>query len=74
MKEQFWGQGIATESAIAALNFGFKSLQLKTICAAADINHTASNVILRKIGMTKNGVFTFEDASCNWYTKDNPYN
>jgi RimJ/RimL family protein N-acetyltransferase len=74
LKEQFWGQGIATESAIATLNFGFKSLQLKTICAAADVNHTASNIILRKIGMNKSGVFTFEGASCNWYTKDNPYN
>ncbi|REG84628.1 GNAT family N-acetyltransferase [Winogradskyella sediminis] len=72
LKEQFWGQGYATEAAIASLNYGFKDLQLKHIGAAADINHIASNTILKNIGMQPSGTFKFEDTLCNWYDIKNP--
>ncbi|MBV7267800.1 GNAT family N-acetyltransferase [Winogradskyella luteola] len=73
LKEEFWGYGYATESAIASLEFGFKDLKLKEICAAADVDHIASNTILKKIGMQPSGTFTCEADSCNWYTLKNPY-
>ncbi len=73
LKEEFWGHGYATESAIASLKFGFKNLKLKEICAAADVNHIASNTILKKIGMQHSGTFTYEGDLCNWYSLKNPY-
>ena len=71
-KEKHWGNGYATESAIASLKFGFDDLKLKEICAAADVNHVASNTILKKIGLQPSGTFTYEDELCNWYTLKNP--
>jgi len=72
LKEQFWGKGYATEAALASLDYGFKDLKLKEIGATADINHIASNTILKKIGMQHSGAFEFEDDLCNWYTKKKP--
>lgn len=67
-KQQYWGKGYATESALASLEYGFKDLKLDEICAAADYNNLASNHILKKIGLKPNGWFTFEGDLCNWYT------
>ena len=72
LKEQFWGNGYATEAALASLNYGFKDLKLKKIGAAADVNHIASNTILRKIGMQQKSTFEFEGDLCNWYEIENP--
>lgn len=69
MKEQYWGNGYATEAALASLDFGFKDLKLQEICAAAEIEHIASNTILNKIGMTHSGTFEYEGDVCNWYVK-----
>lgn len=71
LKEEFWGNGYATEAAIASLNYGFNDLKLKEICAAADVNHIASNTILKKIGMKPSGTFEYEGDLCNWYTLKN---
>lgn len=66
-KEQHWGKGYATESAIASLEYGFKDLKLKEICGAAEAHHLVSNIILKKIGMKPSGTFTFDGELCNWY-------
>lgn len=67
LKEQFWGNGYATEAAIATLKYGFNDLKLKEIGAAADIDHTVSNAILKKIGLQHSGTFEYEGDLCNWY-------
>ncbi|WP_299523076.1 GNAT family N-acetyltransferase [Winogradskyella sp.] len=74
LKETFWGNGYATEAAIASLNYGFRDLNLEEICAAAHVNHIASNTILKKVGMEPSGTFEYDDDLCNWYTlKKNLY-
>lgn len=70
LKEHFWGNGYATEAAKASLDYGFTKLKLKQIGAAADVEHIASNTILKKIGMKASGTFTFEGSLCNWYLKE----
>lgn len=67
-----WGKGIATETAIASLEYGFNSLKLDKICAAAHIGNNGSNKILRKIGMNYVDDFYWEDIKCHWYEKENP--
>lgn len=71
-KEKHWGNGYATESALGALKYGFKDLELKEIGAAAEANHSVSNHILKKVGMQPSGTFIFENILCNWYIKTNP--
>jgi RimJ/RimL family protein N-acetyltransferase len=78
---KFWGNGYATESAIASLNYGFDILNLNEVFAAAHINNLASNYILKKIGFQLVGVFMYENEMNNWYvinrslweTKSNAY-
>lgn len=67
LKRKYWGQGIATETAIESLRYGFEQLELEEICAAAAIEHKASNHILSKIGLTFSGTFDYEEEPHNWY-------
>jgi len=67
LKENYWGKGIATETAIASLKYGFETMNLSEIGGAADVNHAASNKILRKIGLQFVDTFEYEGAAHNWY-------
>jgi [ribosomal protein S5]-alanine N-acetyltransferase len=68
--QKYWGQGYATESAVASLNYGFDVLQIPEIFAAADVHNAPSNRILTKLGFTKLEPFLYDDALHNWYRLD----
>jgi len=67
---KFWGKGIATECAIASLNYGFVQLGLTEIFAAAHIENLASNRILNKLGFQCSGSFLYDEVAHNWYAID----
>lgn len=67
LKQQYWGQGIATETSIASLKYGFDELRLEKICAAAEIENSASNAVLRKAGMNFIEPFFYKGIKCHWY-------
>ncbi len=67
LKKIYWGYGIATETAIESLKYGFENLGLKEIGAAANRNHLVSNKILKKVGLKFIETFDFEGVSHNWY-------
>lgn len=67
LKRKHWGKGVATETALASLKFGFQDLNLEKINAAADLDHEASNHILKKVGLKYQGQFLYENELCNWY-------
>jgi ribosomal-protein-alanine N-acetyltransferase len=67
LREQFWGRGIATETALACMNYGFETLHFREINACADIDHIASNKILKKIGLNYIEDFYFEGIKLHWY-------
>ncbi len=50
MKEH-WGKGIASETAITTVNYGFEKLALKTITGRAHIENIASQKVLLKTGL-----------------------
>ena len=62
----FWGQGYATEAAIASLKWGYEEQGYADIYAAADVANIASNRILSKLG-THQETFQFEGIDCQWY-------
>jgi ribosomal-protein-alanine N-acetyltransferase len=47
----YWGRGLATESAVAMLPYGFDRLGLQRIYATADHRNVASIRVMQKIGM-----------------------
>src|SRR4051812_21298576 len=64
---KYWGKGYASETAIASLEYGFNSLQLKEIYAMADIGNVASNRILTKSGLKFIETFSFHNVKHHWY-------
>ncbi|MEO0899858.1 MAG: GNAT family N-acetyltransferase [Bacteroidota bacterium] len=70
LKRKYWGQGIATETALVSLDYGFKQLGLTEIFAGAHVDNIGSNRVLNKLGMELLEQFTFEEMLCNWYGMD----
>ena len=64
---RYWGKGYASESSFATLDFGFKELNIETMCGAADIYNIASNKVLKKIGLNFIEEFMYKDEKINWY-------
>ncbi len=64
---EFRGQGIAVESAIVSLQYGFETLGLKNIIGRATQENTASISILKKIGMTFEKMFEEHGTLCVQY-------
>ena len=50
-----WGRGLATEAAVAALDYGFRKLELDRIVAVSDPDNAASRNVLGKIGLRAAG-------------------
>lgn len=51
-KREYWGKGLATEAAMAALDFGFHELRLPRIVSIFQIGNHGSRRIMEKLGMT----------------------
>ncbi|SRR5579883_3295006 len=51
LSRNYWGQGLATEAAIASLKYGFETLQLQRLVALAKTENSASIRVMEKIGM-----------------------
>lgn len=56
LAKAYWGKGYATEAAHASIAYGFESLDLPEIYALAYPENTASQKVMRKIGMVDQGL------------------
>jgi ribosomal-protein-alanine N-acetyltransferase len=50
--EEFWGQGLGTEAALAIRDYGFNMLNLSRLICVIDAENTASRRVAEKIGMS----------------------
>lgn len=64
---RYWGKGIATETAIASLDYAFNQLNLVEVYAAANCDNIASNKILQKVGLKLMETYLEDGIQCNWY-------
>lgn len=53
--QQYWGQGLATETSQAVLAYGFEHLSLPIIVSRARVDNPASIAVLNKTGFVKTG-------------------
>ncbi|MFJ9776418.1 GNAT family N-acetyltransferase [Kitasatospora sp. NPDC101157] len=58
-----WGQGYATEAAVAALAFGLGGLGLPEILAVTTATNLRSQAVMRRIGMTRDPADDFDDPA-----------
>lgn len=65
---KYWGKGYATESAKAALEYGFNELKLSEIYGIANIDNKASRNALEKCGLKFIEKFDFPiwNVQCDW--------
>ena len=56
-----WGKGFATEAAGACKNYGFEKLKFREIIALTDLENTASQKVLEKIGFIRRGIEVFNN-------------
>ncbi|WP_282074064.1 GNAT family N-acetyltransferase [Polaribacter atrinae] len=64
---RYWKKGYALESAIACLEYGFKTMNLDIIYGAAETENIGSNKILQKIGLQFVNEFEEDNKQVNWY-------
>ena len=57
LSKDYWGKGLATEGAMACMEYGFRELGLKRLFAVTPFGNTPSQKVAMKIGMTKIGEF-----------------
>ena len=57
LSKENWGQGFATEAAVASLDFGFKKLNLNEIYSFTSVHNYRSEKVMKRIGMDKDGEF-----------------
>lgn len=65
--KKYWGRGIATETAIASLQYAFEKLNTNEVYAMADCHNDGSNKILKKIGLHFIEKFELDGIEHNWY-------
>ncbi len=70
--KKHWGKGYATETALAAVGFGWDTLKLNEICGFADVNNLASRRVLEKVGLRFEGTFINDWDEQAWYKMARP--
>ncbi len=60
LSADYWGQGLATEGARAAVRYGFEILALEEIVSFTVPANTRSRRVMEKLGMTHNPVDDFD--------------
>lgn len=68
--KKYWGQGIATETAFASLEYAFDKLKTNEVYAMADCENIGSNKILKKVGLRYIETFDLDGIKHNWYKID----
>ena len=70
--KKYWGQGYATEATKAAINYGFKTLELDTIVAHVHVENLASQRVALKAGMHYVKDFIYDGEPSQLYQINNP--
>jgi ribosomal-protein-alanine N-acetyltransferase len=65
--KEFWGRGIATETARLALRHGFETCGLERIIAIAHPANGASRRVIEKVGFRYEKTGPFKDQEVVWY-------
>jgi RimJ/RimL family protein N-acetyltransferase len=64
---EYWGHGLATESALAVRDYGFEDLSLEEVIGLVHPENVASERILKKLGMEFVGVIQYSGLDVHKY-------
>ncbi len=69
---EYWGQGLATEAAMAVMDHGFRQYGFPRLISVAQTENKASIRIMEKLGMEFQRSFQHEGFEVVCYSKTNP--
>jgi len=72
LAREFWGRGLATEGACAAIRFGWARTPLTRIISVTVVEHLASRRVMEKCGLAFQAEMTFRAHRGVWYAIDRP--
>jgi RimJ/RimL family protein N-acetyltransferase len=72
LSKPYWGKGLATESAIAGLEYGFNSLGIDQIIGIVHPENYASQKVLEKIGLKFQERTQYFGMDCFKYSVEKP--
>lgn len=67
-----WGKGYATETARAALTYGFGDIGLKLIFAITKPDNVSSQAVMKRLGMTYAKNVVYKDIDAVWFETSSP--
>jgi len=72
LHQAWWGRGLATEGALAAIDYGFGQHGLERIISVTAASHVAARRVMEKVGLTPQGTRTWmnPDVAVVWYALD----
>jgi RimJ/RimL family protein N-acetyltransferase len=72
LHQRWWGQGLATEGALAALRFGFEEHRLERIISVTAATNIAARRVMEKAGLSYQGTRHWMSAEIAvvWYAID----
>ena len=70
LRRSCWGQGFATEGALASLRYGFEELGLERIISITLPANLASRRVMEKAGLTFRGETSWRGFEVVWYATD----
>jgi ribosomal-protein-alanine N-acetyltransferase len=71
LAQDYWNQGLATEAARAAIEYGFRELKLTRIVAIARPENTGSYRVMEKVGMKYERDAHFYNVDVIYYAIEN---
>jgi ribosomal-protein-alanine N-acetyltransferase len=70
LERPYWGRGLATEGALASVDYGFEELGLERIISITLPENAASRRVMGKVGLTYRGSTCWRDHDVVWYAAD----
>jgi [ribosomal protein S5]-alanine N-acetyltransferase len=70
LDSNFWGQGLATEAALASIKYGFDRLNFPYVLGVVERENTASVKVLEKVGMRYERQTVFRGVGMDVYQVD----
>jgi ribosomal-protein-alanine N-acetyltransferase len=70
---EYWGRGLATEGARAAIRFAWAHTPLPRIISVTAAGHLASRRVMEKSGLAFQAEVAFRGAQVVWYSIDRPH-
>jgi len=67
-KRSHWGKGIATETALVCLEYGYREVDLDTIIGLTHLENIASQRVLEKIGLSFRNQAEYFGMACRRFT------